>query len=123
MNIAFRTNATSQIGTGYFMHCLTADELKKHDIDIRFVSRGLPSYLRDMLTSKNISLVSLGSGANLSAMDDLAHSHWLGVSQAQDAQETLQALSDQSWDWLLNRISDSVPISFFIETFITHREG
>jgi spore coat polysaccharide biosynthesis predicted glycosyltransferase SpsG len=57
MNIAFRTNATSQIGTGYFMHCLTlADELKKHDIDIRFVSRGLPSYLRDMLTSKNISV-------------------------------------------------------------------
>jgi len=102
MYIAFRTDATSQIGTGHFMRCLTlADELKKQGAQIRFVSRDLPDHLRDMLTEKDINLVSLKNHASASQINDLAHSAWLGISQAQDAQDTLQALSDQSWDWLV----------------------
>jgi UDP-2,4-diacetamido-2,4,6-trideoxy-beta-L-altropyranose hydrolase len=34
-------------------------------------------------------------------IDELAHSNWLGTSQAQDAQATIQALADQSWDWIV----------------------
>ncbi|MEC4747772.1 UDP-2,4-diacetamido-2,4,6-trideoxy-beta-L-altropyranose hydrolase [Methylomicrobium sp. Wu6] len=102
MNIAFRADATSQIGTGHFMRCLTlADALKRKGAQIRFISRGLPSHLRDMLAAKGMELSLLSSNEGSSATDDLAHSHWLGTSQAQDAEATIQALSDQTWDWLI----------------------
>lgn len=84
------------------MRCLTlADGLKQLGAHIRFVSRELPVHFRDMLTTKDMEFALLDSKVGITLPDDLAHSHWLGVSQAQDAQETLQALSDQSWDWLI----------------------
>lgn len=101
-HIAFRADATSQIGTGHFMRCLTlADGLKQRGARIRFVSRELPMHLRDMLAAKGMELISLGDNANSSSAADLAHAHWLGTSQAQDAQDTIQALSGQLWDWLI----------------------
>jgi len=102
MNIAFRTDATSQIGTGHFMRCLTlAEALKKQGAEIHFVSRGLPTHLRDMLATKGMQLTTLDSETTDSIDGGLAHAQWLGISQAQDAQATIQALSDQQWDWLV----------------------
>lgn len=101
-HIAFRTDATSQIGTGHFMRCLTlANALKQRSAQIRFVSRELPVHLCDMLAAKDIEFVSLGTKANPSLVGDLAHASWLGGSQVQDAQATIQALSGRSWDWLI----------------------
>jgi UDP-2,4-diacetamido-2,4,6-trideoxy-beta-L-altropyranose hydrolase len=54
-----------------------------------------------MLLAKDMELVSLNNTASTSPIDDLAHSAWLGISQAQDVQDTIQALSGQSWDWLV----------------------
>jgi len=102
MNIAFRTDATSQIGTGHFMRCLTlAEALKKQGAEIRFVSRGLPTHLRDMLATKSMQFVALDSETSEATDGDLAHAQWLGTSQAQDAQATIQALAGQQWDWLV----------------------
>jgi UDP-2,4-diacetamido-2,4,6-trideoxy-beta-L-altropyranose hydrolase len=101
-NIAFRTDATGQIGTGHFMRCLTlADALKQRGAHVCFISRDLPVHLRDMLAAKDMVLVMLGSNADSLFVGDLAHAHWLGASQEQDAQATVQALSDRSWDWLV----------------------
>jgi UDP-2,4-diacetamido-2,4,6-trideoxy-beta-L-altropyranose hydrolase len=100
-HIAFRTDATSQIGTGHFMRCLTlAEALKKQGAQIRFVSRGLPTHLRDMLAAKGVQFASLDSETSAVVDGDLAHAQWLGTSQAQDAQATIQALSDRQWDWI-----------------------
>jgi UDP-2,4-diacetamido-2,4,6-trideoxy-beta-L-altropyranose hydrolase len=102
MNIAFRVDASSQIGTGHFMRCLTlADALKQSGAHIRFISRNLPEHLQNMLGVKGIEFVLLESDTAPALTDDLAHAHWLGTSQAQDAQATVRTLSGQMWNWLV----------------------
>ncbi|MBK9521658.1 MAG: UDP-2,4-diacetamido-2,4,6-trideoxy-beta-L-altropyranose hydrolase [Rhodocyclaceae bacterium] len=102
MNIAFRTDASLHIGTGHVMRCLTlADVLKQRGAKVRFVCRHLPDHLRDMLIERDHQVVMLNSSRNDVSVDDLAHSHWLGVSQTQDARDTSKALSDQKWDLLV----------------------
>jgi UDP-2,4-diacetamido-2,4,6-trideoxy-beta-L-altropyranose hydrolase len=102
MKIAFRTDASAEIGTGHFMRCLTlADELKKQSAQILFISRNLPTHLSDMLTKKGMEYIPLGTDTKQESIDELAHANWLGTSQAYDAQITIQALANQSWDWLV----------------------
>ena len=102
MRIAIRVDASSQIGTGHFMRCLTlADELKQCDALIRFVSRQLPEHLRDILAAKGHEFMLLSSSPSEAISGGLTHAYWLGTSQHADAQDTIRVLSDQAWDWLV----------------------
>lgn len=104
MHVAFRVDASSIIGTGHFMRCLTlAEGLKRRGASIRFVSRELQPHLGDMLVAKGIDFMPLNkeNEAAPSSTEDLAHSNWLGTSQARDAEATMRALSDHAWDWII----------------------
>lgn len=100
--IAFRVDASAQIGTGHFMRCLTlADALKKRGAHIRFVCRHLPGHFQDTLAAKGHGFILLDGCPNEGGADELAHAQWLGTSQHADAQDSVRALADQSWDWLI----------------------
>jgi len=102
MNIAFRVDASAQIATGHFMRCLTlADALQQRGAQIRFVSRQLPEHLMGMLNERGHRFAPIDRTARREMDRDLSHAHWLGTSQMQDAEDTIQALADLSWDWLV----------------------
>jgi UDP-2,4-diacetamido-2,4,6-trideoxy-beta-L-altropyranose hydrolase len=101
MQIAFRTDASSLIGTGHFMRCLTlADELNRRGATCRFLCRHLPEHFQKLLAEKGHEFTRL-AGTPSEADSGLAHARWLGASQKTDAQDALRALADQAWDWLV----------------------
>ena len=100
--IAIRVDASQEIGAGHFMRCLAlADALSKDGCTLHFVCRHLPDHLRQSVTARGYGVTLLHTEANSPLQHDLHHSRWLGVPQGQDAAETLEALKDERWDWLV----------------------
>lgn len=84
------------------MRCLTlAAALKKRGAEIRVVSRHLPEHLQEMLAARGQEFVLLNGSPGEGISDGLTHAQWLGTSQHADAQDTIRALADQNWDWLV----------------------
>jgi len=87
------------MGTGHFFRCLTlADAMKKCGWQIRFVCRHLPGRLREILDGRGFDLSYIGRDAT---REERSHSKGLGASQAEDAADTVRALSGGSWEWVI----------------------
>ena len=100
--VAFRVDASNQIGAGHFMRCLTlADGLNGLGVRIRFVCRHLPAHLQEVLLKRGYEITMLSGHSGKPAGGSAACKNWLGVSQMEDARSCKQALSDQLWDWLV----------------------
>lgn len=104
MMIAFRTDASVQIGSGHVMRCLTlADELRQRGADLRFVCREHPGNLIDLIAAKGYPVARLPQAETgyIAATEDVGHAAWLGVSWEDDAAETIAAISESKPDWLI----------------------
>lgn len=102
MQVVFRADASVHIGSGHIIRCLClADALAQHGAQIRFVVRHITDYLKKLIVDRGFQLSMLKEQS--AASDELFHSTWLGVSQQDDAEKTLQILQDyhQTIEWLI----------------------
>jgi len=109
VKIAFRVDASLEIGTGHVMRCLTlADALRERGAaSCTFVCRPHQGHLLALVTQRGhlaLALPELQEGTQFNR-NGVAHSHWLGTDWATDTQDTQQALSahtdGQPMDWLV----------------------
>lgn len=117
MRIAFRADASIEIGTGHVMRCLTlADALTERGHQCFFICRELQGHLGSLITSKGylvhllpLSLPFADSALRLNTIEAQfsdteplpRHSTWLGVSWQQDAAQTINAIQSSLIDWLI----------------------
>jgi UDP-2,4-diacetamido-2,4,6-trideoxy-beta-L-altropyranose hydrolase len=104
MKIAFRADASVQIGTGHVMRCLTlADALREQGAECLFICRPHAGHLLDLIAQRGHKVVALpGLPANAAgASGDTVHAHWLGTDWSHDAADTRQALGAETVDWLI----------------------
>lgn len=106
MRIAFRADASIQIGTGHVMRCLTlAEELTRQGHECRFVCRDHEGHLADLITSKGCDLILLPTPSdndlNTTGGSSDNYALWLGVSWQEDVRQTHGALTQWRPDWLV----------------------
>ncbi len=108
MHIAFRVDASMQIGTGHVMRCLTlADALRKRGASCSFVCRPHHGNLLALIEQRGhhaLAMQELQEGIEPNC-NGTAHAHWLGTDCFTDAEDTQQALSAHTGgaplDWLV----------------------
>lgn len=105
MKIAFRADASIQIGTGHVMRCLTlATELQQRGHNCRFICREHLGHLSDFIADKGFAVDLLPASASDTDTSDLSwntHAPWLGVLWQEDAEQTESLLKEQPVDWLI----------------------
>lgn len=104
LRVAFRADASIEIGTGHVMRCLTlADALIREGATCLFICRAMPGDLRKAIAQRGHATRPLPAAEALPAQDASgpAHAHWLGVTWTQDARETRAAIGPTPVDWLV----------------------
>jgi UDP-2,4-diacetamido-2,4,6-trideoxy-beta-L-altropyranose hydrolase len=104
MKVAFRTDASLEIGTGHVMRCLTlADALRARGGECVFVCRPHRGHLLEQIRERGHEVRALSPPpASFGAQaDDTPHAEWLGLGWARDAEETLRLTAGERVDWLV----------------------
>ncbi len=102
LRIAFRTDASIQIGTGHVMRCLTlADVLRASGAETLFLCRPHPGHLLELISGRGHHAVSLPAAEVAASPAQPAHADWLGTTWALDAEHTRAAIGDEALDWLV----------------------
>jgi UDP-2,4-diacetamido-2,4,6-trideoxy-beta-L-altropyranose hydrolase len=119
LRIAFRTDASLQMGSGHVMRCLTlADALRGKGALCHFISRAHPGHLMEVIRHRGYMVSSLvapvqraqaaiknGSTTvqdrRSNQLQKPAQAAWLGSTWETDAQETAAVLASLQPDWLV----------------------
>lgn len=112
MLVALRTDASLDIGAGHVMRCLTlADALAAQGAECQFICREHEGNLIQVIRSKGYvahtlpRFVTAGAGVTVPSSGisgaGIDHSHWLGATPSQDAEECTRILKDLRPDWLV----------------------
>ncbi|WP_254277419.1 UDP-2,4-diacetamido-2,4,6-trideoxy-beta-L-altropyranose hydrolase [Halomonas sp. 3H] len=107
--VAFRADASLEIGSGHVMRCLTlADALQAQGAECHFLCREHLGHLYEVIEARGFAIHRLplecngaDSGAKKNLEPEPAHAHWLGASWVQDAAACLPHLAELSPVWLV----------------------
>ena len=105
--VAFRVDASLQMGSGHVMRCLTlADALTAHGVECLFVSRALVGNLHALMRQRGFEPLVLPDNPLEGQAEDVefsepTHASWLGCGWRQDAVQTDALLSGFKLDWLV----------------------
>ena len=106
MRVAFRTDASVEIGSGHVMRCLTlADALRKNNVECLFLCRKHEGHLLQLVADRGHRAIALphrdAGGAFASRSPLRAYAHWLGTDWTTDAEDSRKMLADIPMDWLV----------------------
>jgi len=102
MNIAFRVDASLQIGSGHVMRCLTlANALRSHGCKNYFLCRAHDGHLTDLIRAQGHEVYLLPQSKRQSDHTDTAHAAWLGTTQEVDAHVSGDFLDKLRPTWLI----------------------
>lgn len=104
-DIAFRVDASIEIGTGHVMRCLTlVDEFRNQGARCHFICRPHEGHLIDAIVRKGHKVTTLPAlPPDHKPTDDPQappHARWLGTDWQTDARDTIAALNGTP-DWLI----------------------
>jgi len=116
MKVAFRVDASFEIGTGHIMRCLTlAHALRQQGYESLFICREHLGNLITFVQNQGFSVYTLPLVGRLD--NHLTHAAWLGASQAYDAEVCKELLASYSPDWL---VVDHYALDYRWEVAVTH---
>ncbi|WP_295808091.1 UDP-2,4-diacetamido-2,4,6-trideoxy-beta-L-altropyranose hydrolase [uncultured Nitratireductor sp.] len=100
MKLAFRVDASVEIGLGHAMRCLAlADEAQRAGFRSVFLHRQMPSKIRNQLAEHGHETIALPEAAPTGAT---GYASWLRVDQKTDADDVVRALEAFGGaDWLV----------------------
>jgi UDP-2,4-diacetamido-2,4,6-trideoxy-beta-L-altropyranose hydrolase len=108
MIVAFRTDASLQIGTGHVMRCLTlAEALKAEGAQCHFICREHLGNLTDQIKQRGFIVKILPANTKQMVSDDsnsTVHSEyasWLGADWETDTAQTINSIGKTVYDWLI----------------------
>ncbi len=106
MRVVFRVDASTKMGSGHVMRCLTlAEELEKNGSDVSFISRVHEGNLNYLISKKGFQIHELqnpiSNKLNKKSIKGDNYNRWLGATEDKDAQETIKAIGIDKPDWLI----------------------
>ncbi|OQW88130.1 MAG: UDP-2,4-diacetamido-2,4,6-trideoxy-beta-L-altropyranose hydrolase [Rhodoferax ferrireducens] len=119
MKIAFRADASLQMGSGHVMRCLTlADALREQGAQCHFISRAHPGHLMEVIRQRGYmtnwlvapvqqsqaaikNIATAVPDAQPNQQPEPFHAAWLGNTWQTDATDTAAVLASLQPDWLV----------------------
>lgn len=102
MKVAFRVDASDAIGTGHHYRCMTlAQSLRERGAEVRFLCRAHQGHLIGLLRQAGLPATALSGPLASHSRSGAGASDWLGVSQVEDAAQTIAALDGEVPDWVV----------------------
>lgn len=102
--VAFRTDASTLIGTGHVVRCLTlANELRKHGVISHFVCRAHVGHWAETIKAEGhqVTLLPVDQKVVSRRGNVSRYASWLGADWSEDAKYTIYAVNEFSPTWIV----------------------